>query len=105
MNTRISPHAAPFALLLLILAAIGCAKSPAADAPPTGGTTSAASATASPVEEGCPKDLLAAKGTPCKLDGKVCTGGAVAFTHLLMCSGGKWIEMDAPPPPPPPTPR
>ncbi len=49
----------------------------------------------------CPKDLLNARGKACAIDGMAC-GTTPGFTHLLMCSRGKWTEMDAPPPPPPP---
>jgi hypothetical protein len=45
----------------------------------------------------CPKDLLAARGTSCGAEGKTCTAGPGEQTHFLMCSGGKWAEMNAPP--------
>lgn len=82
------------ALLVVLVVIAGCAKSPlAADADGGGG----ASATTD-----CPKDLLAARGTSCAPDGKTCGTSSAAFTHFLMCSRGKWTEMEAPPPPPPP---
>jgi hypothetical protein len=51
--------------------------------------------------DGCPKDLLGAKGSSCAPEGKTCGTGSAGFTHFMMCSGGKWSEMEAPPPPPP----
>jgi hypothetical protein len=83
-----------FALLALLAA---CAKTPA------GSTADAAPSAAATTE--CPKDLLAARGTPCAPDGKTCGTGAAGFTHFVMCSRGTWTEMEAPPPPPPPPPR
>jgi hypothetical protein len=67
-----------------LLALAACAKGPALGA------------------DGCPKDLLAARGASCSEDGKTCGADPSGFTHLLMCSGGKWGELEAPPPPPPP---
>ena len=75
---------------------LGCAGGGA-----SGGATTAPT-TDPPGEEACPTDLQAAIGTSCHIDGKTCTGGQTQFTHLVMCSSGKWVEMEAPPPPPPP---
>ncbi|MBL8950176.1 MAG: hypothetical protein JNK82_05330 [Myxococcaceae bacterium] len=47
---------------------------------------------------GCPIDLLAAVGSDCSADGKVCSGGS--DVRFVMCSSGKWVEMAATPPPP-----
>ncbi len=67
----------------LLIATAACAKPPALDA------------------DGCPKDLTAAQGVSCSDPGKTCGGNPSGYTHLLVCSDGKWVEMEAPPPPPP----
>jgi hypothetical protein len=72
-----------FAFLLLVMAA--CANTQ---------TTQA-------VQTECPKDELAARGKSCAPDGKTCGTNSAGFTHFIMCSRGKWVEMEAPPPPPP----
>ena len=79
--------------LLVVLALTACRKPPPAESASDSSATSTASTD-------CPKDLLAARGTPCAAEGKTCTAGPGEQTHFLMCSGGKWTEMDAPPPPP-----
>lgn len=85
-------HLSVLAIALGALAT-GCSRSPA-----TGPATGEAGDSSD-----CPTDLLAARGTACDSDGKTCHGeGSGSFTHLLMCSHGKWTEMEAPPPPPPP---
>ena len=72
-----------FALVLVALTMFACSK-PAQDAQ----------------ADGCPKDLLAARGSSCKDEGKTCSNGS--NVRLLMCSSGKWTEMNMPPMPQPP---
>jgi len=81
-----------FGSIVLILL-VGCAKTPATD----GATPSA---TATSADEGCPKDLLAARGTSCKSEGKTCSGGSEV--RMLQCSRGTWNELNVPPMPRPP---
>jgi hypothetical protein len=93
--TRVTKGSALLGVLALLAAA--CTKSGA-----TGGAEGTGSE-GSGVSDGCPKDLLDARGKRCSPDGKTCGTDPSGFTHLLMCSSGKWVEMEAPPPPPPPT--
>jgi hypothetical protein len=87
MPPRPSAHAAVLPLLAaLLLFLTACTRSPALG------------------PDGCPKDLLAAQGSACSPESKTCGADPSGFTHLLMCSGGRWTEMEAPPPPPPPPP-
>lgn len=74
------------ALLLVTIALVGCSK-PAQEVQ----------------ADGCPKDLIGAQGASCKDEGKTCSGGS--NVRLIMCSNGKWVEMNMPPmgrPPPAP---
>jgi hypothetical protein len=62
-----------------------------------------ACACAKPAEtgaDGCPKNEVEAVGKSCAPEGKTCGTNPSGFTHFIMCSGGKWSEMEAPPPPP-----
>ena len=54
-----------------------------------------------PAPTECPKDLLAARGSPCGAEGKTCgaENAGAEPTHLLMCSRGTWIELEVPPGP------
>lgn len=71
-------------LVLVVVAALGCSKSPAADVP----------------ADGCPKDLSGSNGKRCSQEGKTCSGGSQV--RMLMCSNGKWTELNMPPMPQPP---
>ena len=78
-----------YAVLGALLLGVACEKGPPTGRPPTN------------VETPCPIDLLGAAGGTCAPDETTCTGSnGAAFTHLLMCSGGVWAEMEAAPPPP-----
>jgi hypothetical protein len=81
------PTMRPATLALPLLLA-ACTRTPA----PDGSSGSGASAE-------CPKDLLAAVGTRCSAEGKTCNGGVPDAHRLLMCSSGKWTEMNVPPAP------
>jgi hypothetical protein len=98
--------------VLLAFALVGCTKSPTTDSStPTTDSSTGAAPSATPVSstpttpDECPKDLLAARGAACRPDGKTCGTDAPGFTHFIMCSRGRWTEMNAPPPPPPPATR
>jgi hypothetical protein len=69
-------------LVLYAVAAIACSKSPA-----------------DVQADGCPKDLPGANGLACSQEGKTCSGGS--DVRMLMCSKGKWTELNLPPMPQP----
>ena len=72
-----------------------CKKSTVAES----STAADASVTADPPAEACPKDDVGSVGKKCPRDGQTCGTNSAGFTHFIMCSGGKWVEMNAPPPP------
>jgi hypothetical protein len=88
-------------IFIAAVALLGCSASSgeSAVAPQA---TAEMSASATPA---CPAEIGAAVGTACSIDNQSCGGEACAkstsFCNVIVCSGGKWIQLEAPPPPGP----
>lgn len=83
-----------FAVVALLVSAVACTKDP----PGSSAGASSGGGSGESKDPDCPKDLSGSVGSSCSSDGKLCSTGAAA-THMIMCTRGKWVEMEAPPPP------
>jgi len=84
-----------FAGVLFLFTCAACAKSSGSS-----GSATTSDSTAAPE---CPKDLSGSVGKSCPSNGQICSPSSGAV-RMISCSGGKWVELNAPPPPPPPPP-
>lgn len=71
---------------------------------PACGTADAPTIAPPPADAPCPTDELAAIGTPCAPEGRIC-GATATSMRAIMCTGGMWVELSIAPPPslPPPS--
>ena len=79
---------------------LGCDEEQGTTRQETSGTNTVLEAPKTAADDGCPEDLLAAIGKPCREDGKLCSmKDEPDPRRMLSCTGGHWAELNIPPGP------